>query len=90
MSNEIVVTPQTELRRIVADEITKALAASKPTKPAPEKEVLNTSEAMKYLGVSRSTLQRWRNDGTVPFRKINGSIRYTRTDLDRVLDNNRG
>lgn len=89
--NEIVVTPQSELRRIISDEINHALSSVKPTeKEAPEKEVFTTKEAMRYLGVSRSTLQRWRKDGTIPFRKINGSIRYTRTDLDKVLETNRG
>lgn len=84
--NEIVVTPQNELRRIIADEINQALSARPAKKEAPEKEVFTNREAMKYLGVSRSTLQRWRGDGTIHFRKINGSIRYTRDDLDNVLE----
>lgn len=85
--NDIVITPQNELRRIVADEITKALAASKPTtKLQPKKEIFTNRQAMDYLGVSRSTLQRWRGDGTLKFRKINGSIRYTRDDLDNMLE----
>jgi excisionase family DNA binding protein len=86
MNTEIVITPQTELRRIIADEMTKALEASKPTKTQPKKEVYTNREAMKYLGVSRSTLQRWRADGILKYRKINGSIRYTRADLDAMLE----
>ncbi|MEX0844361.1 MAG: helix-turn-helix domain-containing protein [Balneolaceae bacterium] len=83
---DLVITPQNELRQIVADEITKALESNKPTKPAPNKEVFTNREAQKYLGVSRSTLQRWRADGILQYRKINGSIRYTRDDLDALME----
>lgn len=83
---DLVITPKDELRRILADEMTKALEASKPTKTQPKKEVFTNREAMEYLGVSRSTLQRWRGDGILQYRKINGSIRYTKNDLDAMLE----
>lgn len=87
METNIVVTPQSELRRIIADEINHALSSVKPTEKKPtDKEVFTTKEAMQYLGVSRSTLQRWRADGILKYRKINGSIRYTRADLDAMLE----
>jgi len=85
--NEIVVTRQDELRRIVADEIKKALAASEPTtKTTPGKEVFTNKQAMKYLSVSRSTLQRWRNEGKLPYRQVEGKIFYTREDLESLLN----
>jgi len=50
-------------------------------------EWLSTREAMAYLSFSKSTLQRYRDRGLLPFRKTEtGAIRYRREDLNAVLE----
>lgn len=83
---DIIISKTDELREIIRDEITKAVGAIPQQKVPAGKEVFTNREAMDFLGVSRSTLQRWREDGLLPYRKIHGSIRYTRADLDKALE----
>lgn len=90
MQEQFIITKQNDLRRLISDEINKALDSASPAKEDPQKEVYTNKEAMNFLGVSRSTLQRWRENEILPFRKINGSIRYTRDDLKKMLENSRG
>ena len=54
-------------------------------------EILTTAEAAALLGVSRSTLKRWRSDGHGPqWSRLtdagNGMVRYTRKAIDQWLD----
>ena len=55
----------------------------------PPKEWLSNREAMEYLDLSKSTLQRYRDDGTLPYSKLGGNIFYRRDDLLHVLQQNR-
>jgi predicted DNA-binding transcriptional regulator AlpA len=52
----------------------------------PPKEWLSNREAMEFLDLSKSTLQRYRDDGTLPYSKIGGNVFYKRADLIRVLE----
>ena len=48
---------------------------------------LNYFEAMKILGVSRSTLDGWRKSGLLVFAKLpNGQLRIHRSVLDEWLE----
>ena len=51
---------------------------------------LNSQEAMDYLGVSLSTLNRYVNKGLVPKYGLDGKVYYKRNELDEamVLTNN--
>lgn len=42
--------------------------------------------ALAFLHVSRSTLNRWLRDGSVPARKVGGQWRFSEDDLRRVRD----
>ncbi len=88
--NEIVTVSKQELKDMIYNEAQRAFydAKSQEIKSAEkksEKEIYTNNEAMQYLGVSRSTLQRWRSDGILEYRKINGSLRYTKEDLDKLI-----
>jgi type IV pilus assembly protein PilB len=51
---------------------------------APEKEdVLSLEEAAQILGVSRSTVYRWQNEGRIRGFKVGRQWRYRRSDLDK-------
>jgi excisionase family DNA binding protein len=48
---------------------------------------LNYSQAMEYLGVSRSTLDGWRRSEHLKFSKLpNGQLRIRRIVLEEWLD----
>lgn len=77
-----------KLDKVVEEAVSRAFEKFKPSDinfPEP-KEVLTNREAMNFLGVSRSTLQRWRNDGKLPYSKVEGKIFYKREDLIGLLE----
>jgi excisionase family DNA binding protein len=45
-------------------------------------------EAAEYLGITPNTIRVWCSQKKVPFIKINGSIRFRRSDLDEFLGSN--
>lgn len=50
-------------------------------------QLLDTSGAAAYLGVSRDTMNRWRRVGGGPtFAKIGHLVRYTLADLDAWVE----
>lgn len=85
----LVLTSPEELRKHVK----QALRATLPRllsnvqqSEKPPKEWLSNREAMEFLDLSKSTLQRYRDDGTLPYSKIGGNVFYKRADLIRVLE----
>jgi hypothetical protein len=49
--------------------------------------IMKERDASKALGVSVSTLRRWRLLGNGPvFRKLNGAVRYAAPDLQKFID----
>jgi excisionase family DNA binding protein len=47
-----------------------------------EKRYISVSEASIYLGVSPSAIRKWQREGTIPFCRLNGSIRFDIQKLD--------
>lgn len=91
MNAQAIITSESELRRVVRGEVTAALEQRPLPNVAPEspKEWLTEKEARAYLGWSKTTMQRRRDDGTLPFSKIGSSLFYRREDLLRILDEHR-
>lgn len=48
------------------------------------------SEAANYLGVSQPTIFRWMKQGSISFNKIGGSTRFSRENLDAVVEKTTG
>ncbi len=88
---DVVVSSQADLRQIIRDELRTTLppllADLKPTASGP-KEWLTNREAMDFLGLSKTSLQRYRSSGRLPFSKIGGNIYYKYSDLVAVLEAN--
>ena len=74
----------TATAEVVTDNI---LARLKPA-DAGAKEWLSNREAMAFLGLSKTTLQRYRTSGRLPYAKLGGSIFYRYSDLVSVLEAN--
>lgn len=51
----------------------------------PGKRYLKSHELSKMLGMSASTLQVLRNNGTLPFAKLGGVLYYDMEDITRLL-----
>lgn len=80
-SIELIITPKEELTRLINSTVKDAFHSAPRADKSDSQEILTDREAQKFLKKSRSTLQRWRNDGILPYKKINGSILYRREDL---------
>jgi excisionase family DNA binding protein len=43
---------------------------------------MNRNEAAEYLGISKRSVQRHKDNGDLAFHRVGGLIRYLRADLD--------
>jgi hypothetical protein len=77
-----------DLRRIVEEvvqaEVARALDRSAPA-PVAGPEWLSNREAMRFLSLSKATLQRLRSSGALPFAKVNSTVYYRHADLTHLL-----
>ncbi|TKJ40652.1 hypothetical protein CEE37_06730 [candidate division LCP-89 bacterium B3_LCP] len=51
-------------------------------------EVFDLREAAAFLRISENTLRDWVRKRKIPFSKVNGSLRFKRSKLERWLDLN--
>jgi excisionase family DNA binding protein len=64
----------------------EAPAATAPVEPPPVVAALNREKAAKYLGISRSTVNRLVKSGRLPAIAVTGkATRYRVEDLDRLI-----
>lgn len=91
--NLLVITSSEELQRLLDEAVAATLPQHfedhAPPGREPPKEVLSNREAMEFLDLSKSTLQRYRDGGVLPYSKLGGNVYYEREDLLRVLRQNR-
>ena len=83
---QIVVTNPDTLQQLISEAVQSALAGLPGKVETGEKQVYTNRQAMNYLNVSRSTLQRWRGEGLLPFRQVSGKILYKKEDLEALLE----
>jgi hypothetical protein len=84
---ELIITQPATLSELISDAVRKELEARAISRtPSDSKEVFTNRQAMDYLQVSRSTLQRWRNERKLPYRKVQGKILYTKADILKLLE----
>lgn len=81
MQGQIILTvPLSEFMAGLKDAITEALKSS-----APAHRMLNSDQVMEMLNVSSTTLQKWRNNGSIPFTRIENKIYYPEADILETL-----
>jgi DNA-binding Xre family transcriptional regulator len=81
MGVEIVTVEDLENFRIkLLKDLENLLQSHKP------KKWLKTHEVTEMLGMSEVTLQTLRNNGIIPFRKLDGICYYNVDELDEVLN----
>lgn len=52
-------------------------------------EWLKSSEVQNVLKISAGTLQNYRINGTLPFKKIGGTLYYKYQDIEKLLNGNK-
>lgn len=70
-----------EFKSDLFKELKAFLAPEKPT----DKKWLRSIEVRKLLGISSGTLQTLRNNGTLKFTKIGGTMYYSEDAINKVL-----
>lgn len=83
-----VVVSKSDLDRLIDASVERAVARKlEDVDPIsePPKEWLTNKEAQEFLDLSRATLQRYRNSGTLPYSKIGSKIYYRYEDIVAVL-----
>uniref|UniRef100_F4CEJ3 Putative DNA-binding protein n=1 Tax=Sphingobacterium sp. (strain 21) TaxID=743722 RepID=F4CEJ3_SPHS2 len=55
-----------------------------------EKEWLKSADVRRLLDISPGTLQNLRINGTLPFRKIGGSMYYRAADVKKMMEGGNG
>lgn len=75
-----------DLNQFKKELIQELLAELKPTIPANQDRFLKSGEVRKLLQISAGTLQNLRNNGTLPFKKLSGTIYYQYSDVIKILD----
>ncbi len=58
------------------------IGENKPSQPT---TWLKSSEVRKMLNISPGTLQNLRINGTLPFRKIGGSMYYNKLEIEKIM-----
>ena len=85
---ELILTSKADLRALVTESVEKVFDA-RFENPTSDKEWLTNREAMALLGVSKATLQRYRNSGLLPYSKVEGNVYYRHGDIQTLLITNR-
>jgi len=69
-------------------EILEAIRKLKENRPIDgnKKEWLKSADVRKLLNISAGTLQNLRINGTLPFRKIGGSMFYRASDVRKMME----
>lgn len=52
------------------------------------KEILDNQDVMQLLNISPRTLQNYRNQGVIPYSKIEGKIYYKMKDIRTLIEKN--
>ncbi len=73
-----------QFKREMLDEF-KQIIESK-AKDSFDREWLKSAEVRKLLGISPGTLQNLRINGTLPYRKVGGSMYYRRENIRKMME----
>ncbi len=74
------------MEKLLGDILAELCLLREQTKPT--REVMNIPQAAEYLGQTELTLRDWVRKRKVPFYKVNGSIKFRKTKLDKWIDRN--
>lgn len=73
--------------QVMKDEILSVIKKAEQKQSLPSKRWIRNHELVEILGISSSSLQNLRNNGTIPFTKLSGVIYYDMYEIDELLSN---
>jgi len=88
---ELIITSKSDLQDLIEASVREAINSSSDIQKKDgdrPKPWMTNREAQAFYGLSKSTLQRYRNSGRLPFSKIGGRVYYRRSDMVRLLEEN--
>jgi hypothetical protein len=90
--SELVITSKAELEKIFESLWLKYLNRDTSVLQTENEEKLNQKQAAKYLGITQSTLIRWKKNGLVPCEQLPGStkVTYYKSQLKSIIQRNPG
>jgi len=86
---ELIITSKSDLRDLIEASVRDAIISSTEVQEKGgdrPKPWMTNREAQVFYGLSKSTLQRYRNSGRLPYSKIGGRVYYRRSDILRYLE----
>ena len=85
--SELVIIQKEELQALIHNVVANALEEAEKRKKIKDK--MNIYQAAEHLGISKSSVNRKKNDGEIPFSKIGGRIVYSKKELDKWNEKNK-
>lgn len=86
MNDPITVNVIAEAKKMEKMQMSNAVGQSESLEQSQKlDQVLESKEVQEILGVSIGTLQNLRNNGTIPFFKLGGKIKYRRSDILNLI-----
>ena len=85
----LIITSEDNLQRLIdssVESVASRLLTKLPKSEAGPKEWMTNKEVMAFLGLSKTTLQRYRNDGLLPYSKVGANIFYRYQDVIAFLE----
>jgi hypothetical protein len=92
MAANIITTEDLENFKVELLEELKEILGKYEDKNSPvqeEKTWIKSHQVQRMLGISPGTLQTLRINGTIPFSKVGGVLFYSKSDINKLLENNR-
>lgn len=92
MAANIITTEDLENFKVELLEELKEILGKYESKSSPvqeEKAWIKSHQVQRMLGISPGTLQTLRINGIIPFSKVGGVLFYSKSDILRLLENNR-
>lgn len=86
---EQIILSQYSLKDIAAEITNQLFSKLKEDTTATPKQLLNSAEVAKHFGISKLTLQNWRNAGTIKFTKIGHKVFYKTEDIQALITSKR-
>lgn len=85
----IIVIHEKELKAIIKDCFQEFIGQTTTKNQDSDLEIMNPKEAAKFLKISVATIYFYTSKRLIPFAKAGKSLRFSRTDLLKWLDENK-
>lgn len=87
MENKIVVIDHEQLIKFIKSAVAEVLQENQGIKD--QQNIMNFSETCEYLGIHPSTLNKWKSENKIPFKRLGKRIFFSREEvLNSLKDSN--